>query len=534
MDKLLGFSFEFYVNAYILICGAINDDDIDKIIKFYDVDVSYEERKNVLDHYKYVNGYYTFSKELLDEFFFRVRDGLSIHILTGEKFLDYIFTSADIDNSLKDILKGNEDLVQKVKFFETFYEAITSPSEDEIDFIINDLEIDSDTYYKLRDFINDNADLIRYYKYYGRTKHEYKIDKIVEDYCMINVPKDRTLLECIKLLNDSAKKDIYELYGVDEEKLENKILNKFDERIKRLTKKCYKDFVDESYSYLFEEDDFRYGFIFSYKEDEYKICVPKEIKERLKIVKKRNLLEDKMIKETQEFIKKYDICEILFRKEQKLRQEYLEQKEILEKLKEENKSLTKEYIKGYVLMNGVIERGFLKRLLKERHNMDIEFADMNDVVLRDLEGIIFDDKFYSVIDVDKVDELLTLKKVKRDYRVCNRDIIDFELNFINNLNDFVNNLSGDILEIKTLIFNFLKMGIYSIDYISNELNCLNISDSDKNEILDFIDYYKDKVTIWSLNGYTFNEKGTIKVEKVGRNEPCPCGSGLKYKKCCGR
>ncbi|HYR01938.1 MAG TPA: SEC-C metal-binding domain-containing protein, partial [Syntrophobacteria bacterium] len=21
---------------------------------------------------------------------------------------------------------------------------------------------------------------------------------------------------------------------------------------------------------------------------------------------------------------------------------------------------------------------------------------------------------------------------------------------------------------------------------------------------------------------------------VGRNEPCPCGSGRKYKKCCGR
>jgi uncharacterized protein len=23
------------------------------------------------------------------------------------------------------------------------------------------------------------------------------------------------------------------------------------------------------------------------------------------------------------------------------------------------------------------------------------------------------------------------------------------------------------------------------------------------------------------------------VGKVGRNEPCPCGSGKKYKKCCG-
>jgi len=22
--------------------------------------------------------------------------------------------------------------------------------------------------------------------------------------------------------------------------------------------------------------------------------------------------------------------------------------------------------------------------------------------------------------------------------------------------------------------------------------------------------------------------------KVGRNDPCPCGNGLKYKKCCGK
>jgi preprotein translocase subunit SecA len=25
-----------------------------------------------------------------------------------------------------------------------------------------------------------------------------------------------------------------------------------------------------------------------------------------------------------------------------------------------------------------------------------------------------------------------------------------------------------------------------------------------------------------------------KSEKVGRNDPCPCGSGKKYKHCCGR
>ena len=29
-------------------------------------------------------------------------------------------------------------------------------------------------------------------------------------------------------------------------------------------------------------------------------------------------------------------------------------------------------------------------------------------------------------------------------------------------------------------------------------------------------------------------KTPVRVTKVGRNDPCPCGSGKKYKKCCGR
>ncbi len=30
-----------------------------------------------------------------------------------------------------------------------------------------------------------------------------------------------------------------------------------------------------------------------------------------------------------------------------------------------------------------------------------------------------------------------------------------------------------------------------------------------------------------------NFKTVTNAEKVGRNAPCPCGSGKKYKKCCG-
>ena len=37
------------------------------------------------------------------------------------------------------------------------------------------------------------------------------------------------------------------------------------------------------------------------------------------------------------------------------------------------------------------------------------------------------------------------------------------------------------------------------------------------------------------DGELVGEKPIVREEpKVGRNDPCPCGSGKKYKKCCGR
>jgi len=36
------------------------------------------------------------------------------------------------------------------------------------------------------------------------------------------------------------------------------------------------------------------------------------------------------------------------------------------------------------------------------------------------------------------------------------------------------------------------------------------------------------------NIYKNNGQTILKGRKIGRNEPCPCGSGKKYKKCCGK
>ncbi|PAV29833.1 hypothetical protein CIL05_09540 [Virgibacillus profundi] len=78
--------------------------------------------------------------------------------------------------------------------------------------------------------------------------------------------------------------------------------------------------------------------------------------------------------------------------------------------------------------------------------------------------------------------------------------------------------------------------------------------------MEIVQYLTDKITHlmnntreWFLKGYTstelfaqekkhlrplpttkLNSSDDKKAVKVGRNDPCPCGSGKKYKKCCGR
>ena len=50
---------------------------------------------------------------------------------------------------------------------------------------------------------------------------------------------------------------------------------------------------------------------------------------------------------------------------------------------------------------------------------------------------------------------------------------------------------------------------------------------------EYVDYDYDEPVMFMNRG---GEQATVedKEKKIGRNDPCPCGSGKKYKKCCGR
>ena len=47
-------------------------------------------------------------------------------------------------------------------------------------------------------------------------------------------------------------------------------------------------------------------------------------------------------------------------------------------------------------------------------------------------------------------------------------------------------------------------------------------------------YFIKKNGVWFYQKWLPITSTRINENKVGRNDPCPCGSGKKYKKCCGR
>ncbi len=58
---------------------------------------------------------------------------------------------------------------------------------------------------------------------------------------------------------------------------------------------------------------------------------------------------------------------------------------------------------------------------------------------------------------------------------------------------------------------------------------------------EFCNHHERSTFIRDADGWKFSdgafvkEKPVIREEpKIGRNDPCPCGSGKKYKKCCGK
>jgi hypothetical protein len=89
-------------------------------------------------------------------------------------------------------------------------------------------------------------------------------------------------------------------------------------------------------------------------------------------------------------------------------------------------------------------------------------------------------------------------------------------------------------------------GINKLGSILDRHNLIFNEEKQLQEVINLLMLAKNNTRIWENNGYTPSdlhgilskrnknivELPTYQRTKVGRNDPCPCGSGKKYKKCC--
>jgi uncharacterized protein YchJ len=86
----------------------------------------------------------------------------------------------------------------------------------------------------------------------------------------------------------------------------------------------------------------------------------------------------------------------------------------------------------------------------------------------------------------------------------------------------------------TFVFAFIISAVTIVKQISDRQE-YTYEDDDEYEDDDdeYVDEYveKEKNTFDNVSHRSFT---VVNKRKVGRNEPCPCGSGKKYKHCCGK
>ncbi len=112
--------------------------------------------------------------------------------------------------------------------------------------------------------------------------------------------------------------------------------------------------------------------------------------------------------------------------------------------------------------------------------------------------------------------------------------------------DFIGLAICDALELRSAELLPEIKRLFDLEYVSKSI-CGNFDEVEedmfkpeetyfKRELLNIFDRYKQITTSWygyNKDKLSLIENQPIRAEiKIGRNDPCPCGSGKKYKKCC--
>lgn len=164
---------------------------------------------------------------------------------------------------------------------------------------------------------------------------------------------------------------------------------------------------------------------------------------------------------------------------------------------------------GYIVSDSLLMfRGDLEKLLEERKNKDFYVPEKNELLK-------YEEEFYTEHNSAYAE-------------------------FINYINTKVKDKEVAQGLIEDLSFP-LRWEDYNPQHALIEFKRRNIEISSLKEVQDFMQVYinlHNNMRKWSNKGFTPSElsksykKEVVEKRVIGRNDPCPCGSGKKYKKCC--
>ena len=220
--------------------------------------------------------------------------------------------------------------------------------------------------------------------------------------------------------------------------------------------------------------------------------------------------------------------------------------------------LNEEIIKataGMVYYFGVCKIDFIKSNINKLFAVDFDDTYISSLIVSGEEvgyDYVIDGDMLCHIDVEDVEKIITLQEeAKNDYyKFDKKSLIKAgKIDFVEE-NKQVTKLEKVLGELFVIDKNILKEEMDSfIVAVKNEverseaidifLQAYEIESEQEREIFTYeLDVLAKSIRKWSLKGYTEDEiakeaSRVVNVVKIGRNDPCICGSGKKYKKCCG-
>ncbi|WP_320045975.1 SEC-C metal-binding domain-containing protein [uncultured Ilyobacter sp.] len=218
-----------------------------------------------------------------------------------------------------------------------------------------------------------------------------------------------------------------------------------------------------------------------------------------------------------------------------------------------------DYIRAAVKLYGIISPEKLAEIYNLYNEAEISVEDFDE--FKETEGEIFEyfkgAFVHEVIAMYDEYEDLIMKKMGKAYYIPEKEI------FLQYADDDYMEKNEEYRKLKSYIKTFVKdeemaEGLcediqlscednFSMESVAFEFERRDIefeSESQVKRLIPLVIDLANSTRIWENNGYTPNEMSSMEKEmrkplkkgenKVGRNSPCPCGSGLKYKKCCGK